>query len=89
MFVSRCKRWRHGSRLLWQCKASVIPLKSITFNDTTFFEHIQIRVNSSSKSLNSNVWLHCSENYESTNYDITVGRQSFYENQALEHERNG
>eukprot|EP00105_Crassostrea_gigas_P023512 XP_011443362.1 PREDICTED: uncharacterized protein LOC105339488 [Crassostrea gigas] len=30
-----------------------------------------------------------SENYESTNYDITVGRQSFYENQALEHERNG
>lgn len=30
-----------------------------------------------------------SENYESTNYDITVGRQSFYENLALEHERNG
>lgn len=36
MFVSRCKRWRHGSRLLWQCKASVISLISITFNDTTF-----------------------------------------------------
>lgn len=29
------------------------------------------------------------EYYESTNYDTTVGRQSFYENQALEHERNG
>lgn len=52
------------------------------------FEDIQIRINSSSKSPNSNFWLHCSENYESTNYDITVGRQSFYENQALEHERN-
>lgn len=46
-------------------------------------------VNSSSNSPNSNVWLHCSEYYESTNYDTTVGRQSFYENQALEHERNG
>lgn len=29
------------------------------------------------------------EYYESTNYDTTVGRQSFYENQALEHERIG
>uniref|UniRef100_A0A8W8MBX3 Ig-like domain-containing protein n=1 Tax=Magallana gigas TaxID=29159 RepID=A0A8W8MBX3_MAGGI len=29
-----------------------------------------------------------SEHYETTNYDITVGRQKFYENQALAHERN-
>lgn len=33
--------------------------------------------------------MHCSEYYESTNYDTSVGRQSFYENQALEHERIG
>lgn len=33
--------------------------------------------------------LYYSEYNESANYDITIGRESFYENQALEHERNG
>lgn len=35
------------------------------------------------------IQLYCSEYYLPANYDIPIGKQSFYENQALEHERKG
>lgn len=53
----------------------------------------EIKTNSVEETKGVDIDQECNDNSseynESANYDITIGRESFYENQALEHERNG